>query len=450
MSAQEKKDSDSYIIEPISSLMNHVENEIFDQLNKRNNSLYEALELAYRNNPSLRAARAELSSIQEQLPQAQAGFKPTITANANVIHTDTDEKGASPISSEGANTAKSASLDLSQPIFRGGSTLADVHKAKNTISARQLNLSAIEQSGIYEAVLVYMNVLRDRAILKLNQNNRALVARELAQVQNRFTVGELTRTDVSQSEARLANADANVITARGVFKSALASYRQIVGSPPPIDIAYPEKELSLPETLDEALKLAESNNREILSAKFISAAANDNIDSAFGRLLPQISATGSLNKTYDPNSFIDEMREASVGLSASVPLYQGGAVRSSVRQARKQANQRHLEILAVQNKIRQEVTTHWEGVQTAKAEILARQSQIKAAKIAQEGVHYEAEFGERTTLDVLDANQELLDSQVNLIAAKRNEIVKRFALARTLGVLVPQNLGFSSIENSEK
>ena len=290
-----------------------------------------------------------------------------------------------------------------------------------------------------------MNVLRDKAVLELNENNYQLVSRELEQAQNRFTVGELTRTDVSQSEARLAEADAAVINANGNYKSAIAIYRRLVGSPPPSDIGYPVEKFELPTTLDQAVNLAETNNRAVLQSQFITAAAQDNIDSVFGELLPQVSAVGRLNKSYDPSDFIDEQRQGAVGVTASIPLYQAGSTRSRIREAKKQANRRHMQILEAKDQARQDVISNWEQLEAASAETRARESQIKAARIAREGVHYETEFGERTTLDSLNANQELLDAQVDYIKARRGEVVARFALARSLGVLVPQNLGFSTI-----
>lgn len=418
---------------------------IFEQYNETNDGLYESLAIAYQNSPALRAARAELLAVNEQLDQAQSGLKPTVTANTDVTYTDTETEGQSFITSDGGNTSKSASLNVEQPIFRGGSTIADIRQAKNTISAQQLLLSETEQSYLYDTAVAYMNVLQSRAILALNNNNRDLIARELERAEDGFKVGELTRTDVSQSEARLADAKAKIIRAEADLRSAIAVYTEKVGIVPPGDIAYPETQLFLPQTLEEALSYAGSNNRNVLQAKFTNAAAEDQIDSIQGELLPQLSAQGSLSKVYDQSDFIDEQEQTSVGLSASIPLYQAGATRSRIREAKKRANQRYMQILEAQNRAKQETISHWQNLKAADAEIRARQTQIEAARIASEGVHYEVEFGERTILDALNASQELLDARVNLIIAKRNKVVAEFALARTLGLLVPQKLGFSTI-----
>lgn len=440
------EEGDAFILEAPTSLLSSTKSKsILDDLAQTNGTLYEALASAYSTNPTLKAARAKLLAVKEQLSQAQSGFKPTVSIDADITHTDTDTKGTSFIAKDGGNTSKSASLNISQPLFRGGRTYSDIGQAKNSINAEQLSLSAIEQGVIYDAAVVYMDVLQNQALLDLNNNNTTLAARELEQAQNRFTVGESTRTDVSQSEARLANSHANVIKMRGQLNSSIALYKQIVGAPPPINIAYPDKSISLPDTLEGVIALAESNNRNVLRAKYINAAAKDNVNSVRGELYPQIAALGRFNKSYDPNDGLDEQSQASVGISASIPLYTGGATLSRAREAKKIANQRKIEIVAARNEARQMALYNWESLQTAIEETKARQVQIDASHIAQEGVHYEAELGERTTLDVLNANQELLDAQVSLITAKRNQIVAEFALARSLGILVPQNFGFSTV-----
>lgn len=446
ITAASAQEAESYLYAgPVSIMADEHTTSFLNHLSETNGTLYEAIALAYENNPTARAARAELLAVEELLDQAKAGYRPTISADGDITHTDTDTKGQSFITSDGTNTSKSAALNLSQPLYRGGSTAADISGARNNITAQSLSLSATEQSIIYEAAAAYMDVLQSKAIFELNEQNYNLVSKELEQAQNRFTVGEVTRTDVSQSEARLAAANANIITAKADYKSAIAVYRRIIGSPPPIDMAYPEKLFDLPENLEDAISVSQTNNREVLQAKYINAAAEDNVDSVFGELFPQVSAKGSLNKTYDPSDFIEEQRQTSIGVTASIPLYQAGSTRSRIREAKKRANQRYIQILDAQNLAKQETISNWEAFEAAKAETIARQAQIEAARIAQEGVQYETEFGERTTLDALNANQELLDAQVGLVTAKRNEIVARFALGRSLGLLVPQNFGFSSI-----
>lgn len=441
--AQDKGNA-SVIDGPTTLLKNYDSSSVLKGLDNVNDVLYEVLSLTYLNNTTIRAARAETLSIQEQLTQAKSGYLPKVEAVADVTYTDTKAEGNSFIVSNGGNTSKSAGLNLNQPLYRGGSTQANITQSQNIIAAQEFNLSGIEQMTLYDAVVAYMDLYRDQAVLELRNNNKRLVEKELDQAKARFKVGEITRTDVSQSEARLADAKAGVINAQAAVKTSMAVFQQVVGSPPPIDMGYPVIKFDIPTILDEALSLAESNNRDILQARFIKQAANARIDSVKGELLPQINAIGRLDKSYTPSDFIDEQRQAAVGVTASIPLYTGGATQSRIREAKKIELQRAEQVNAVREQVKKEVISHWEDWEAAKAETVARVSQVEASTVAREGVHYETEFGERTTLDSLNANQELLTAQVELIKSKRNEIVARFGLARSLGLLVPQNLGFST------
>jgi len=410
-----------------------------------NITLFDALDQAYNNNSTLQSARMEYRATQQQLPLAQSGLKPTITGNVDVTYTNKETEGESFISSDGNNTSKSAALNLNQPLFKGGSTLADIRQAKNTITAQSLVLSDAEQTVLYNAAVAYMDVLQNKAIVDLNRNNVELVSRELEQADAGFEVGELTRTDVSQAKTRLALAKADMISAEADFEKVKAVYERVVGTEFYGYPQYPEKDIYLPETLNEAISIAETNNRNVLRAKFITQAAEDGIDVVRGELLPQISAQGGLSKIYDQSDFIDEQEQATLGLNATIPLYQAGATRTRMRQAKILANQRSLEVIDARLQAKEEAITNWEELQSADAEIEARHAQVDAARIAQEGVHAEADVGERTVLDKLNANQELLNAEVELVKAKRDEIVAQFALARGLGLLVPQKLGFDSL-----
>ncbi len=419
---------------------------ILDHLDHQNDTLYLALRQAHVNNPSLKSVEAQTDAVKTQLSQAQAGYLPSISANADVTQTNTTNEGTSFGISEGGNLSKGVSLNLDQNIYKGGSTIANIRSAKNTILEQEMRLSAEEQKVLYDATSAYMELLRNKALVELNENNRDLVAMQLEQTSDRFRVGELTRTDVSQAEARLANAEANVITASGALRTAQAVYREVIGTAPPEDMAYPVNRLVLPSTIEEALDLAAVNNRSILMAKYKTAASEDNVKSVYGELYPQVSLGASASKSYDSQDMLDEQDQTRIGLTASIPLYQSGSVRARAKEAKAIARQRQSEVVEAQNQALQEVESNWESLKSAEAEIIARQAQVDAAAIAREGTHYEAELGERTTLDALDANQEYLDAQVNLITAKKNEIVAQFALARSLGVLTPAALDINTAQ----
>lgn len=410
-----------------------------------NINLFDALQQAYENNSALHAARMEYKATQQELPLAQSGLKPMITGDADITYSNTQTEGQSFISSDGGNTAKSAALNLNQPLFRGGTTRADIRGAKNIITAQSLALSGAEQKVLYDAAVAFMDVMQNNAIVDLNEQNFDLVSRELEQAQAGFQVGELTRTDVSQAQSRLALAKANLISAKADLEKVKAVYRRVVGQEFIGKPNYPEKTIFLPETMEEAVSMAQTNNRDVLRAQFVTAAANDNIDSVKGELLPQISAQSGIGRVYDQSDFIKEQDQFTLSLNASIPLYQAGATRTRMRQAKIIANQRALEVIDAQQSAKEEAIRHWEDLKSAEAEIKARLSQVEAARVAQEGVQYEAEVGERTVLDKLNANQEMLNAEVDLVKARRDEIVSQFALAQGLGLLVPQKLGFSSI-----
>lgn len=412
---------------------------------QENTSIFQALEKAYNNNTGLRAAREGYKASQEQLSLAQSGFRPTISGNADVTYSDANIEGQSFVTSDGGITTTSAGVNLDQPLFRGGRTIADISAAKNSITADAMALSANEQEILYGTAVVYMDLFQNESIVDLNRQNVVLVRRELEQARAGFEVGQLTRTDVSQARSRLSQAQADLIDAESELETVKATYVRITGQNLVGKPVYPKRDLDVPETVEDVTALSESNNRQILQAKFETRAAQDNIESVRGELLPQISAQSALQKVYKPTDFIDEQEQFSVGLNASIPLYQGGATRTRLREAKIRANQRAYEVADARDAAREEAIAAWEALKSSRAEIEARLVQVAAAKIAQEGVHIEADVGERTVLDKLNANQELLNAEVDLVEAKRNEIVAQFSLARSLGILVPQKLGFSSI-----
>ena len=419
--------------------------DLWAQLNQTNDALYDYLAQAYQLNPTVFAARAELLTSYEQLVQAKSGYLPQINAHADVTYSNTETDGSSFVSSDGGNVTKSANVVLNQPLYKGGRTTASIDVANNNIAAQQFSLSRTEQSVLLQAVQAYMDLYHNQAILELRRNDQDLVAKELDQAQARFDVGELTITDVSQSKARLAQAMAGVITAQADVRVSEAEFENVIGARPEAKIVYPNLRFDVPSTLDASIEVAMTNNREIVQARFAKQAATARIRTIKGELLPQVDAVTQLNKVYTPTDFIDEQRQAKIGVQASIPLYTGGATKSRIREAKKMVLQNEAQIESLENKVKAQVIGNWERWKAAQAMNIARLSQISATRVAQEGVQYETEFGERTTLDALNANQELLIAQTDLIASKTNEIIAFFTLAESLGLLVPQNLGFEGV-----
>jgi len=402
--------------------------------------LDDILYYTYLHNPSLRAARAEMKAVQERLPQALAGWRPSLDASGNVTKSEIDGSSFGP--GADGTTSKSAQLGFSQPLYRGGRTVSSTDSAYNIIDAQRSLLDNREQQTMVDVTTAYMDVFRDLSIEELNQNNRSVINKQLTATQDRFDVGEVTRTDVSQSKARLAAADADLISAQGNLQKSRAVYEQITGLKP-AQVGIPALVLNVPATLSEALSLADDKNPEIKASISLNRAAEYDIDTIFGELMPELAFFGLWNKEYDPQpGVVDQTTTKSIGLSANMKLYAGGATRSRVRQAKYTANQRYLEILDARRRIRQEVVSNWETLASAQAEIKSRESQVEAARLARDGVHQEAELGSRTILDALDADQEYLDAQTALVSAQRNEIVAKFSLMASIGLLTPDALGF--------
>lgn len=407
---------------------------------------YGALKQTYLENPTILAARAELRSINETLDQAYSGFRPNIYADGSLDWRDTDNKGNSFISQNGDNLAKGAGLNVEQNLFRGGKTFAQVRAARYLIAAQRYNVFALEQSTLQQAVAAYMDVIRDRAVVDLNRKNLEVVSEQLRASKDRYEVGDISLTDVSQSQARVADANALLITAEGNLRASMSRYEEIIGQQPPENMDFPAIVFDMPDTKEQALSLANDNNPLLRGAEFFHAYAKQDVNSVFAELLPQINLGGSLSKTYDPHpGFLDETKTTAVGIFATVPLYTSGNTRSRVRQAKETANQRFMEILEARNMVRQETTENWENLRSAQAEITARQAQVEAAADSQKGVRLEAEVGERTIIDALDADKEYLNAEVALITARRNEVVAHYALAASMGLLSPSQLGFPEV-----
>ena len=406
-------------------------------------SLTDILRDVYLDNPTIEQARSELKAVHESLPQAHAGWKPSVDATAAITAADID--GSNFGGSDGS-TEKAIGIGLNQPLFRGGRTLAEIRAAKYEIAAARFAILNVEQDVLLLAVQVYMDVIRDRALVRLGQQNRDVILRQLEATRERFEVGELTRTDVAQAEARLARAEADLITARANMKTSRAAFVNVIGETPG-RLVEPEITVSLPGDLEDATQIALDQAPSVLEAVASHAASEKEVDSVYGELLPEVSFNALWDRSYDPQpGSIDESTTRSVGISASIPLYQAGSVRSRVRQAKQLSNRDYIDILEEKRSARERVVAAWEQLEAARAEIDARNAQIRAAEIAREGVYQEEQVGARTVLDTLDADQELLDAEVSLVTAGRNEVVATFTLAAALGILTPVNLGFPEVQ----
>ncbi len=405
-------------------------------------TLQEALAITYATNPDLQAQRASVRGTDEGVSQALSGWRPTVTA---VGEGGTEYSKNSSTTASGGDRSynpTSLSLTVTQPVYTGGQTVANTAAAEANVQAARSSLESVEQTVFQSAVTAYMNVVRDQAVVELNRNNVEVLERQREAAQDRFDVGEITRTDVAQAEARLAGARSDLVRAIGNLKVSEANYERVIGQKPG-DLQNPGVPANFPESIDAALELGMSNHPDIRAAKFQEESSKHNIRATSGQLLPTLTVTGSLSHSDNQSSESQWSETGSLAARLTVPLYQSGAVYSQVRQARQLNSQRKIEIEAAVRQVREAVTRSWEQLEATRAQIVSNEEQVRANTIALEGVTQEAQVGSRTTLDVLDAEQELLVSQVNLVTARRDVNVARYDVLAAVGNLGAQKLGLN-------
>lgn len=391
---------------------------------------------AYLNNPELEAARAELRSVDETYAQAMSGYRPQVSGEVSYTSSRYDGEMF-----DTHSDPKDIVLAVRQPLYRGGSTQANVEVSHNQIKAQRALLQVTEQDVLLAAVTAYMDVRRDGELVQLNANNEKVLREHLEASRKRFSLGDITKTDVSQAESRLANATASRVRAEGSQRASAARFERVVGQLPPADLPVPSYAVVLPETVEAAIALGEVQNPNIHFADFSRGAAQANTRAVGGELLPQVDLTGSLGRTYDPAlRQDDDMNTTSVGVVATIPLYTGGAVDARVRQSRQIESQRRMQQRQAGRDVRQAVIDAWTELSAAEAEMQARKAQIDAAKLALDGVRIEADYGSRTTLDLLDAEQEYLDAQVAYVTADRDKTVAEYRVLASVGELTAARL----------
>lgn len=415
-------------------------------------TLEEALAYTYVANPTILSQRAYLRSVYEKITQSFSGYKPTLSGEASYGYSYTRTK-SSPVFDEEESMPFSFGVNAVQPVFSGFGTSASVKAAKAQFEAERANLRDVEQSSLINAVVAYTDVIRALAVLKLNQNNEAVLQRQLEYTQDRFRVGELTKTDVAQAEARHAGAVASRISAEGDLKVAYAVYQKVIGKMPE-KIFEPEVPAAkLPQTLDDALEIALKSNPAVQSAEMQAKSAQSAIDVAQADYYPSVDIQASYKNmkagahgSYDLGFETVETgrareEDSSVMLVMDVPLYRAGNTASKVRESKYIAGQARININAVKRDVVRTTTQAWENYQSTLASLASLEEQVKASALALEGVRYEEQAGTRTILDVLNAEQELLDARVSVVTAKKNLIDASYQLIASMGLMTPSGLG---------
>src|SRR4051794_5239497 len=411
--------------------------------------LADALIGAYQTNPQLQAERATLRATDELVPQALSGYRPRVFLNGAIQGTKgeigNDKTSVSNAingltgngNQDGSETANSTTrqvdLSLRQNLYAGGGTVASVRRAESQVLSERANLLATEQNVLLNAVDAYATAWQDRSVLELALNNEQRLRRELEATRDRFRVGEVARTDVAQAEASLSQSRADVETAKSDLATAVAVYRQVIGSDPGA-LQQPRSVPDLPRTIQQAQDLA-AGNPALTSAQYAVAAAREAVRVTYASLLPSVDLSSDLLYANQPSSEIPWERQASLGLSVTIPLYQQGLVSSQVRQSRQQVEATQNNLQTSQRSVTESVASAWEQLIAARAAIQSLRDAVRANEIALEGVRQEALVGARTVLDVLDAEQALFTSQVNLVRAQRVEVVTSYQLKSAVGQL---------------
>ena len=408
-------------------------------------TLQDALAAAYANNPSLQAARAQLRATDEGVPQALAGWRPTVTLSGSLGYGDGQFRTASAAGTQYRRNNRdifTEQASITQPLYRGGATRASTNQADNRVFAQRGRLLATEQQVFTDTVNAYVNVIQTQQLLQLNINNEQVLTRQLQATNDRFRVGEITRTDVAQAEAALAGARATRQSSEGNLQTARANFRRFVGEMP--DRLVEPQPLKLPvANQNEAVQLASANNPNVVAALFDAAASRDAVDVAFSALMPQVSVQAQGLRNDNSTTAGQRITGGQVLLNASVPIYQGGAEYSRVRQARQTEQQSRKTVDDIRRQAVQQAAQAWELFVSSRSTIDSTRAQIRANQVALEGVQREAIVGSRTTLDVLNAEQTLLNSRVTLVQNLSTFITNSYTVAAAIGRLTARDLGLN-------
>jgi outer membrane protein len=411
-----------------------------------------ALVQAYQNNPSLNAQRAALRATDENVPQALSGYRPKLSLTANGGYNYTNSTSAFPLTTGGPiNTTQFGQTYLSRGVgatgsytlFNGFQTANRTRQAESQVDAARETLRVTEQQVLLDAATSYMNLLRDQAILDLNRRNVEVLTEQLKQTRDRFNVGEVTRTDVAQSESRLAAGRSALLGAQSNFVTSQANYRRVIGvEPGRLAPGTPVDRLS-PATLPRAIAEGQARSPSVLAAAYGVDIAALAVKISEGALYPSLSLSASATQGTNPAFETLRQTAASVVGTLTVPIYQGGSEYSTIRQSKETLGQQRLNLDINRDQARATVVQSWGQLDAAKAQIEATTAQVNAAEIALNGVREEARVGQRTTLDVLNAQQELVNARVALVTAQHDRVVASYTLLAAVGGLAMPRLGLN-------
>ncbi len=404
-------------------------------------TLKDALALAYKTNPTIRAERARLQATREARAQAWAGALPQITASGSYDRVDSTQTSA--IARDAKLDTLAGALNAEQPVFTGFRNFNAIKQAGARIRAGGAQLVATEQRVLSDVASAYFNVQRNMAVYELNKQNVTVLIRQKEMATARFEVGEITRTDVAQADARLSEARARLSSSQGELAVVRATYAQLVGQTPgglePVE-TLPE----LPESLEAAQTVGFKFAPALVGARERAEVSRRQISIARGAILPSVSLTAGYQYAEEPNTFIEQSEEFKFGARASIPLFQGGANYSRIREAKALHRSDRAQLAEAERLVEAQTISAWERLVTARAVAASAEASAEANRLALEGVRQEALVGTRTTLDVLNAEQELLNAEVSLVSARRDIQTAAFSLLAAVGVLTPHAIGIDA------
>jgi outer membrane protein len=401
-----------------------------------------ALVRAYQSNPQLNAQRALVRSTDENVPQALSGYRPkvAITASAGYQYIDAlATQGAVPNTFEdhGANAPRSAGITATQTLYNGNQTANKTRAAESQVSGAREGLRVLEQGVLLNAATIYMDYLRDAAIVEVQKSNVRVLEQTLKQTQDRFNVGEVTRTDVAQSEAQLAAGRTQELQAESNLTTTRSNFRRIIGNEPEALAPGSPVDRFLPATLPAAVELSLIVNPSVTAAmfgidvNFLTVKVNE------GALLPTLTAQVAVQQSYEQLLTTYRSFGASAIAQLTIPVYQGGAEYSLIRQSKENLAQQRLNLETIRDQTRANTVTAWGQLVAGKAQVASAQSQVTASEIALNGVREEAKAGQRTTLDVLNAQQALVNARVALVTAQHDRVVASYSVLSAVGRLSP-------------
>ncbi len=399
-----------------------------------------AMAAAYSSNPTLNAQRAATRVADENLPLAKSGYRPIITGSADYGISRSVSSGPTFGTSRTNLRPGGFGVTISQALFRGFRTANSVKAAEAGIRASRETLRNTEQNVLFDAASAYMDVILARQIVGIRKKNLSFLNEQARAAKARLDVGEGTRTDVAQANARLALARSQLSIASAQVKSSSAVFKQVIGHAPG-KLKMPGSIARLyPRSLNNAFSIAFAEHPALKATGYLVDAAEFNVKVSEGALLPTLSLEGSASRRYNPSTSVDTSNSASLTARLTIPIYQGGAASATIRQNKETLGQRRIEVDVSRQQVRAAVVSAWSQTISAKAATLANSQQVRAANLALAGVIEERNVGQRTTLDVLNAQSDVLTARESLVNSRRTEMVAGYALLSAIGRLNSKRL----------